>query len=548
MFKVLGNLLVYTLNHYILHEVLPLGFTKTSLNLSLLFHHLSEQLKEKEFFTLLKTKYQILCESLRPIPYIKDRMYCVDKLFIESDLEYLYQSDSPAEKENWRPLESYHDLFSEEMTSSNRTILEGEPGYGKSTISLQMVYDWCYSKEQSALGQIKILIYLRLRQLRGVTSIHDAIRRFILPFDSNLSVEDVKSVLEHCSSVLILLDGYDEYTDQDDTETDIYKIISMDMFQQSKVILTTRSSCLPKYRTRRTNRVRLNGFNDYCREKYIRKAIVGDDKVAVENIKLKLQNNPVLSDVCEVPLFFAMFAHITHENKGLQECKSVTSFFRYIVACLHSHMRNKMDDRNVQVFTLEEKEHTKLDEAAFKLLNGKHKNLMWEKKALCSEIGIELYNQYVKVGILMEEEKLDLSQRLDNIETVIEVRFFHNLFCEWYAAHYLAKAISTKAMKASAVVRSIDPYSLQYLYRFACGIDKDAEGDIVKYLQKTTDGQKFAILCLLEQDEEADTTTQSVKELVSMKITINKSDNRLLQRSTLQILEFATKKEVGCLN
>ncbi|PIK41886.1 hypothetical protein BSL78_21260 [Apostichopus japonicus] len=190
---------------------------------------------------------------------------------VEGGMEYLDKTTVAKQGKEWKQMKSYDELMDGTKISSTRKILEGEPGYGKSTLTLQLVYDWCKGVPHSPLKQIKILILLRLRQLGGVNSIFEAVRRFILPGDSNL--------------------------------------------------------LMMSFRSPQTDRARLTGFDDLARDKYIRKAVTGDDNEAVDEIKRKLQENPVLGDLCEVPLFFVMFAHITHENKELQTFHSVTGFF-----------------------------------------------------------------------------------------------------------------------------------------------------------------------------------------------------------------------------
>lgn len=509
----------------------------------------SETNKEDIFIAQLKAKYEMLYNSVQPIPYIRDRMYCVNTLFVESGIEYLIQSADARDKGNWKPLDSYFELLAENTFSSDRVILEGEPGYGKSTITLQLAYDWCNAVEHSPLSEIKVLIFLRLRQLGGLLSIFQAIRRFILPMDSTLTAKDIKNLIEHSTSVVIVLDGYDEYPDQHRKDTDIYKIISKDIFRKVKVLITTRSSYLPKYLAPQYFRVHLIGFKESARDQYIRKAVVGDDVVSAKNINLKLQDNPILHDLCQVPLFFVMFAHITHENKNLQTFKSVTDFFQYMIACFHSHMRNKMEEDNVKIDTSSEANHTRLDSIAFKALAAEKQQIVWERRALRKTLGSSFYNYYVKVGILVEDEILNPCQDLQRQREVEkEVRFFHKIFCEWYAAHFLAKRLSTITVTFSStshLLANVDPFDLQYIYRFACGISEKASNKIINYLRKTEGWQKFAILCTLEQTRETNDLQESITELVSERLAISRNDTKLLQRATLQILDFASKREVS---
>ncbi|PIK35493.1 hypothetical protein BSL78_27684 [Apostichopus japonicus] len=128
-------------------------------------------------------------------------------------------------------------------------------------------------------------------------------------------------------------------------------------------------------------------------------------------------------------------------------------------------------------------------------------------------------------------------------------RISHKIICEFYASHHLVWILSEGASSAASPInvketlKSINPLDLQYVYRFACGLNKSAADIIIKYLQKTKEGRQFAMLCMLEQEEKSDQFQQSVKDLVSSGILIRSCDAKLLQRSTIQVLEVASAKQ-----
>lgn len=279
------------------------------------------------FIKQLKTKYQVLYDSLQPIPYMKGTNYSVDRIFVKSDMELKTNRFDAQGQPLWNKLESYNDLFHMQLLHTKRQIITGEPGYGKSTMALQMVYDWCQSVSLSPLKLVDAVIYLRLRQLGGITSIYSAIRRFILPKDTDIKEDDIQNILSSMSNVLVILDGFDEYPDRELADTDIYHILTKNMFQDFIVILTTRPSFIPKNIESVTERIRLTGFGAMARKNYVKKIVKNDDEKAVDEIIEKLHTNPVAEDFCEVPLFFVMFVHMTYENQHLMQFNSVTSFF-----------------------------------------------------------------------------------------------------------------------------------------------------------------------------------------------------------------------------
>ncbi|KAJ8019001.1 NACHT, LRR and PYD domains-containing protein 14 [Holothuria leucospilota] len=521
--------------------------------------------KRDTFISQLKAKYQDLYDAVQPIPYIRDRLYCVDRVFVEGGIEYLVAKDRIGGQGTWEKLSSYHNILDDDRVKSTRRIIEGEPGYGKSTLTLQLSYDWCNKIPLSYLKDIDVLILLRLRQLGGVTSVYRAIKQFLLPKDSKLTESDIADIISECSSVLVILDGYDEYPDQDaKVDSDVISIITRIMFQQFEVILTTRSSYLPKKYPPMTKRLKLTGFDDNARDQYIRKAVVGNNVAAAEKIKQRLKENPVLGDLCQVPLVFVMFAHMSHESEQFQKFNSVTSFFRYMISCFHSHMKNKMEDENVEKYDLFETEHTELDKLAFEGLSRKDQQIVWSKHYMCERLGQDFYNQYVRIGILVEEEVLDISDDpnaviSEHIQYKTEVRLYHKLFCEWYAAHHLSEYASRNDItferwkseyrnnvncQTDHYLKYLDPSDLQYVYRFSCGLNRIAADKIIRYLKTREDATKFAILCILEKSGKVEDVLEDVEELCSKTVKINNGDTLLLQRSTIQLLEIATTNKV----
>ncbi|PIK47979.1 hypothetical protein BSL78_15187 [Apostichopus japonicus] len=255
-----------------------------------------------------------------------------------------------------------------------------------------------------------------------------------------------------------------------------------------------------------------------ARRKYVGKAVVGKCGEAVDKIMRKLEENPVLDDLCQVPLFFVMFAHMTYENEHSLTFNSVTSFFRYMISCFHSHMKNKMKDENVTNFELVEKEHKVLDKIAFEALSGKNQKLVWNREQLRNQLGHEFFDQYLRIGIFVAEEVLNIADTpnaQEHIQYNREVHFYHKTVCEWYAAHYVSDQLSGGNTDCiDEFLQNLDPFDLQYLYRFACGLNKIAGEKIIQYLQQKKESKKFAILCMLEQEDKTDSFIKSVSDLV----------------------------------
>ncbi|XP_071820314.1 uncharacterized protein [Apostichopus japonicus] len=323
-----------------------------------------------------------------------------------------------------------------------------------------------------------------------------------------------------------------------------------EMFPNHDVTLTTRY--LPKKFPKLTKRVKLTGFDDDARDEYLRKAVVGNDQKALKKIKQRLRENPILADLCQVPLFFVMFAHIAHENQEFMKFKSVTRFFKYMITCFHEHMRNKTrDDGVLQVILKYESEHDELNKLAYEGLSKEDQQIVWRKNKMVKRLGQEFCDQYVGVGILVEEQVLNDNDTAYTESFTIEVRFYHKIFCEFYASYRLMLVVlEHKVSELGRFLGRMDPFDLQYLYRFACGLNPTAGAKIIQYLKSIKDGDKFAILCILEQTGKVDDIKDTVRDLCSNTVwlngpgSVNGEDSRLLQRSTIQLLEIAARYDI----
>lgn len=497
--------------------------------------------KKKSFVEELKSVYKELYNAVQPVPYIRDRRLCVGKVFVEVGVQILDPNQNVGNENEWQNLDSYRDIFSSYVDGSNRKILEADAGYGKSTLALQFAHEWCNIKPKSFMETVEILILLRLRQLGGVPSFYGAIKQCLLPKDSKCSENDVERIISSESSVVIILDGFDEFPDRQ-KENDIMQIIQKKMFQNILVVLTTRSSCLPNEYPPSTERFRLTGFDDQARNDYITRAVVSNDDKDANDIQDIIHENAIIRDLCEVPLFFFMFVHMSHENKVFQKVYSVTSFFKGMIACFHSRLENKMKSDKQDNYAKFATQHTDLNKLAFEGLTRQERSIVWNREVILGEIGKGLYEYYVRVGILVEEDIL----QIEKFQYITQVRFYHKIFCEWYAAHHLSNVITTKdTAERTKLLLPLDPSDLQYFYRFSCGLNPNESNFIVDYLSGLSNFDAFAKVCLLEQkSNEGDKVKGELKKLFSRKITIKNSDTLLRQRSFIQLLGIASNNKI----
>ncbi|XP_071852838.1 uncharacterized protein [Apostichopus japonicus] len=319
------------------------------------------------------------------------------------------------------------------------------------------------------------------------------------------------------------------------------------MFANIKVVVSSRSSSLPKYLDPTTITIRLTGFDEKSRDEYIKRTVTGGDQEASRHITNALDSSPILNDICQVPIFCVLFAHVVNDQQRVIKFSSVTSFFKYVIECFYSHMWKKDLKEPIHQSI---REYNNLNKLAFDSLTGKTQNIAWPKHTFIDTVGNDCYEELANIGILIVDTIHEIfdepeEHNIHHTKRSEFVRFYHKLFAEWYAARYLSSyAGSFWPFWLNYTLDDINPVDLQFVFRFACGLNKKASGRIIKYLKSVKGGASFASLCFLEQPDNPEEVDKNVKGLCSDGMIIRSSDSRLLQRSNIQLLEIASRKKI----
>ncbi|PIK58462.1 hypothetical protein BSL78_04595 [Apostichopus japonicus] len=190
--------------------------------------------------------------------------------FIDLRLALLDPKKGRREDDQWITLNSYLDIFTNSsLKQEKRIVIEGEPGFGKTTLAFQLAYSWATATKKSPLFDIGILVFLQMGQMKRTPSVYEAIK-LQLPIDCPLTLEDIEGVIQQIPSLVLTLDGWDEYFVEgpSDKNSHFVHIANNMMLTHAKVIITTRPCCLEVRKTPAI-RLRLKELIHEQRQKYI---------------------------------------------------------------------------------------------------------------------------------------------------------------------------------------------------------------------------------------------------------------------------------------
>ena len=213
------------------------------------------------------------------------------------------------------PLRSYSDLFTTQDSEKaiKKILIEGEAGIGKTTLCTMISRDWATGQ---LFQQFQLLLVLPIheKKLSSATSV-DAL--FGLVYDANTCTFIINFLEEHGEKVLIIVDGWDAVPSapKQQNQCILYSILFGDRFRTISVLVTSRPSatlctlkCFDQF-------IELRGFNKVA----IKWSIQSYFPDKADNLLEQLETNPLIEDVCSIPLICAIICHMVESYEEFNE-------------------------------------------------------------------------------------------------------------------------------------------------------------------------------------------------------------------------------------
>ena len=193
-------------------------------------------------------------------------------------------------------------------------LLEGAPGIGKSTLAWELCRKW---EELSCMQQYSLVVLLRLREEK-VQQISEVSHLFI-SYESKHKKSLVEEVSEsQGSSVLFILDGFDELPKTLQKEGFLLDLIRGDVLPASTVLVTSRpsataellTSCSPKH-------IEILGFTQESVKAYASSIFSSEpEKLKKFLDSISAGENPAINSLMYVPLNAAIIVRIYLDCKS----------------------------------------------------------------------------------------------------------------------------------------------------------------------------------------------------------------------------------------
>ena len=229
-----------------------------------------------------------------------------------------------------------------QATHQRMILVEGAPGVGKSTFAKEFCMRWARG-EIAQQYQLVLLLRLRVDRINEAKSLKDLIYH---PLESVSKAVSEELILSRGLHTLILLEGFDELSDQSRNHQSIFfKLITGKLLPLATVLVTSRPWATEKihwiYGNRIYQHIEILGFTSQQITEYIERTLPQDK---VSELKDYLERHPQIRQGMYIPLNSAIVVSVYQESQeaGCALPTTLTELYTVmartlLLRYLHSH-------------------------------------------------------------------------------------------------------------------------------------------------------------------------------------------------------------------
>ena len=379
-------------------------------------------------------------------------------------------------------LNHYTDVLTENKNGlpSNRILLQGQTGIGKSTFVKKLAMDWAEldenrltDEQRAILKKFELAVIIDLKKVSKYQNLRDIISASHIFADEDTAMKDglLSYITHNQDKVLLVFDGYDEYRFGSNSE--IFEIFKGNKLRNCCVLITTRISKADELKEFKDVHAEITGFSGEDSYSFMVR-MLGDETQAIALYRHLCERN--LKDMARVPLLLLFFCTLWKKGSAQSFPDSKTTLYIEIVQYVLNHNAAKCSPANFR----------KVED--FKEILAEIGKVALE--CLLKDDHVFEYDQLSHAIRICEESRiiglLQVSEYSENLRPAGMVSFIHKSIQEFLAAWYINYRCVPEGNlgEINDRTRTLDDCrSLENVFQFVCGLSDDGAVKVFEHLK-----------------------------------------------------------------
>ena len=379
-------------------------------------------------------------------------------------------------------LNHYTDVLTENKNGlpSNRILVQGQIGIGKSAFVKKLAMDWAEldenrltDEQRAILKKFELAVIIDLKKVSKYQNLRDIISASHIFADEDTAMKDglLSYITHNQDKVLLVFDGYDEYRFGSNSE--IFEIFKGNKLRNCCVLITTRISKADELKEFKDVHAEITGFSGEDSHSFAVR-MLGDETQADALWHHLCKRN--LDDLARVPLLLLFFCTLWKKGSAQSFPDSKTKLYVAIVQYVLDHNESKCSPANFR----------KVED--FKEILAEIGKVALE--CLLKDDHVFEYDQLSHAIRICEESRiiglLQVSEYSENLRPAGMVSFIHKSIQEFLAAWYINYRCVPEGNlgEINDRTRTLDDCrSLENVFQFVCGLSDDGAVKVFEHLK-----------------------------------------------------------------